>query len=347
MNLVRPPRLKRGDTVATVSLSDGLAATFPHRYAAGKRQVEETFGIRIVEAPNSQRNADYLYRNPQARADDLCWTLENPAVAGILSNIGGTESVRLLPLVDANAIRAHPKVFMGCSDTTIQHVAFFNAGVASFYGPSLMTDLAENGGIHPYTADAVRSALFSPEPMGDLSPAPEWTEQFLDWADPSNQLKRRAFVASPGWTWLQGLDHDLVEGHLLGGCIDVLEMLKGTPWWPAPSAWEGAVLYFETSEEAPEPRLVERWLRNYASQAILGSAAGILLGRPYGYTIEKRVHLHAAIRKVLAEAGRSNLPVVADMDFGHTSPTGVLPNGGRVRINPGNRRVTVLEPGAS
>jgi muramoyltetrapeptide carboxypeptidase LdcA involved in peptidoglycan recycling len=242
-------------------------------------------------------------------------------------------------------IRMNPKVFMGYSDTTIQHVAFFNAGVVSFYGPSLLTDLAENCGIHPYTADAVRRALFSAEPLEDLAPAPEWTEQYLEWADPSNQSRRRTFQPNPGWSWLQGADAEPVEGHLLGGCIEVLEMVKGTRWWPAPSAWEGAILYFETSEMAPEPWLLEEWYRNYASQGILDVAAGILLARPRRYSMEKKLQMFDAVRKVLAEVGRTEMPVVADMDFGHTSPLCVLPNGCRVRIDPAGRRVTLLEAG--
>ena len=347
MTLVRPPRLRPGDTIATVSLSSGMAGALPHRYQAGKRQLEETFAVRVVEAPNSQREADFLYRNPQARVDDLCWALTEPDVAGIVSNIGGSESVRLLPLLDLDLIRKNPKVFMGFSDTTIQHVAFFNAGVVSFYGPSLLTDLAENCGIHPYTTEAVHRALFSAEPMGDLAAAPEWTEQFLDWGVPSNQQRRRTFQPNPGWIWVQGDDHDPVEGHLVGGCMEVLEMLKGTRWWPEPSAWKDAVLFFETSEVAPEPWLVEEWLRNYASQGILEAAAGILFSRPHRYTMEKKLQLHEAVRKVLAEIGRPGLPVVADMDFGHTSPMCVLPNGCRARIDPAGRRVSLLEAGVA
>jgi muramoyltetrapeptide carboxypeptidase LdcA involved in peptidoglycan recycling len=347
MSLIRPPRLKPGDTVATVSLSDGLAAAVPHRYAAGKRQVEEIFGLRVVEAPNSQRDAEFLYRNPQARADDLHWALADPGIAGIVSNIGGYESIRLLPLVNLELMRRSPKVFMGFSDTTIQHVAFLNAGVVSFYGPSMLTDLAENGGVHPFTVEAVRRALFSAEPVGDLAPAPEWTEHFLDWRVPGNQEIRRVFQPNPGWTWLQGIEHAPVEGRLIGGNAEVLEMLKGTRWWPPPRAWHGAVLYLELSEVAALPWQAEEWLRNYASQGILEHVEGLLFARPHRYTMEKKLQLFDSVRKVLAEAGRNDLPVVADMDFGHSSPMCVLPNGCRVRIDPRARRVTVLEAGVS
>ncbi|MGH2760073.1 MAG: S66 family peptidase, partial [bacterium] len=316
--------LKAGDTVATISLSSGAAGSLPVRYGAGKQQLEETFGLRVVEAPNSQRDAQFLYENPQARVDDLHWALTDDDVAAIISNIGGSESVRLLPLIDFDLIRQHPKVLMGFSDTTVQHVAHLHAGVVSFYGPSLLCDLAENCGIHPFTENEIRRVLFSSIPPGELLASTEWTEQFLEWGDPENQHVRRTFVPNPGWTWVQGVDSDPVAGPLLGGCIEVLEMLKATAWWPPIDRWSGAVLYFETSEVVPEPTLVEKWLRNYGSQGILERAGGMLIGRPYRYAAVPKDELFGVIRKVLREFGRADMPVVADLDFGHTSPQCVM-----------------------
>lgn len=121
-------------------------------------------------------------------------------------------------------------------------------------------------------------------------------------------------------------------------------MLKGSPWWPERRHWERAVLLFETSELKPDPHWIEYWLRNYATQGILQQAAGMLLARLYGYSPEQKRVLSEVIRKVAAEVGRTDVPVVADMDFGHTSPMGVLPFGGHVRIEPRNRTITVIDP---
>jgi muramoyltetrapeptide carboxypeptidase LdcA involved in peptidoglycan recycling len=341
-DLIKPPSLKPGDVVATISLSSGFAGAVPHRYAAGKTQLEQTFGLRVVEAPNSQRDADFIYRNPQARVDDLHWALTNDDVAGIVSNIGGSESVRLLPLLDFDLISRHPKVFMGFSDTTVQLMAHLHAGVVAFHGPSLLTDLAENCGIHPYTEDAIRRVLFSAEPAGRMTPSPEWTEHYLDWGDPENQSKRRIFAPNPGWTWVQG-EGPAMTGPLIGGCVEVLEFLKGTEWWPSADRWKGAVLYLETSEQVPSPSRVEYWLRNYGSQGILASVSAILLGRPYQYPLVTKLQLFDAAQKVLAEFDREDLPVVADLDFGHTSPQFVLPNGCSVRVDPSRETIELVE----
>jgi muramoyltetrapeptide carboxypeptidase LdcA involved in peptidoglycan recycling len=341
VTVIRPPCLKPGDTLATVSLSRGMAAEVPHRYAAGKSQFEQAFDVQLVEAPNSHRGSDYLYRNPQARADDLIWALTDEEVAGIITNIGGDDSVRILPFLREGVIAENPKVFLGMSDSTIQHVAFLNEGVVSFYGPSVLTGLAENRGIHPYTLEAVRRALFTAEPYGALSPSPEWTEHFLDWNNPDNQDVPRVYESNPGWHWLQ--EGSPAEGRLVGGCIEVLEMLKGTRWWPSADVWTGAILYFETSDADPELWLIEEWLRNYAMQGILQQAVGMLWGRPMRFSLEKKLNFFAGIQKILAEIDREDMPVVADLDFGHTSPIGVIPNGCLARIESENRTITVLE----
>jgi muramoyltetrapeptide carboxypeptidase LdcA involved in peptidoglycan recycling len=343
MPLVRPRRLVRGDTVAVLSLSAGTAADIPHRYEAGKRQVEETFGLRVIEAPHALRDSGWLYDHPQARAEDLVWALEHPEVKGIISAIGGHESVRILPFVDPALVARHPKIFMGFSDTTVQHVLYGNAGVVSFYGPSLLTGLAENGGISVFTRDAIERTLFRAE-AGELEPAPAWTEEFLDWRDPANQQRRRTHVPNPGWVWLQGGESPAVTGHLMGGCLEVLEMLKGTMWWPGPASWAGAVVHFELSEVAPQPSQVEVWLRNYASQGILQHLAALLVSRPMRYPLERKFKLFKAIRKVLAEVDRTDMPVVCDLDFGHTSPMGVLPHGCSVHVSPAERRISITEP---
>lgn len=336
----KPRRLRAGDTVAAISLSSGLAHQFPHRYEAGKRQLRDAFQINIIETPHALRSSDFLKRNPQARADDLHRALTHPDVNAIISTIGGDDSVRLLPCLDLALVRENPKVLLGFSDTTTVLTAFLEAGVHAFHGPSLMTDLAENGGLHPYVRRSLKDALFDGRPTA-WTAATEWTEQFLDWADANNQATPRDFQPNPGWAWLQG--SDVAEGHLVGGCIEILELLKGTPWWPQAQSWDGAVLMLETSEEAPPPRWVGRWLLNYANQDILQHLAALLFARPMHYTQEQTAELREQILNAVADAGRPDLPVITNLDTGHTSPQMTVPLGSRIRIDPIRRKIVTIE----
>jgi muramoyltetrapeptide carboxypeptidase LdcA involved in peptidoglycan recycling len=341
---IRPTALKAGDTIAALSLSSGFVAEVPHRYEAGRRQARAEFGWNIVAAPNALRGDGYLYCNPQARADDLYWALENREVAGLLSTLGGDDSVRLLPLVDLSVIRAHPKVFLGFSDSTVTLMQFLRAGVTAFHGPALLTDLAEHGGMHPFAVQGIRQATMSALPF-QFAPAPEWTQGGPDWLLPELQETPRIFTPSEGWAWLQGTQP--AQGHLMGGCLEVLDMLNGTPGWPPAELWQGAILCFETSEDVPPPSQVGYWLRNFAAQGLLQAAAGLVLARPRSYTPDMVQELYGWVKKVLWEAGREDLPVLANVDFGHTSPQLTLPLGALARLDPAAGVFEVLEGGVA
>jgi muramoyltetrapeptide carboxypeptidase LdcA involved in peptidoglycan recycling len=342
--VLKPRRLRAGDRVAAVSLSWGGPGAFPHRYEIGKRQFEAEFGVRVVESRHALRPPKWLAANPKARADDLMEAFEDPAIAGIISTIGGDDSIRILPHVDDRVIASHPKVFLGYSDTTVSHLQCFKAGVTSFYGPSFMAGFGENTGMFPYMVDSVRRTCFSTAPVGRIDGATGgWTAEFLDWSDPADQQRRRRLNPVTGWRFLQG--DAVAEGPLFGGCLDVLEWLRGTPVWPETERLRGAILFLETSEEAPSEKAVARSLRGYAAMGILRGLAGILFGRPGGdIAVNGFEDYDRAILDVVAEEeGLTSLPVVTRMDFGHTDPMFVLPYGVRARIDPRNHRFEILE----
>ncbi len=99
-DLIKPKRLKAGDKIATVSLSWGGAGTIPNRYEAGKRELSDKFGVTVIEMPHTLKSADWIGRNPKARADDLMQAFDASSISGIISCIGGDDSIRTLPYVD-------------------------------------------------------------------------------------------------------------------------------------------------------------------------------------------------------------------------------------------------------
>lgn len=345
ISLKIPRGLRSGDRVAAVSPSWGGPSVFPDRYEAGKRQFEAIFGVEIVEMPNTLAPTEYVAQHPKARADDIMRAFSDPGIAGVVATIGGDDSIRLLPYLDLNILRQNPKVFIGFSDTTALHFACLTAGIRSFYGPSLMAGFAENGGMHKFSIDACVRALFATAPMGVVPANNEgWVGGGTDWGNLALQQKRRPLQKPDAPRILQG--QGKVYGHLLGGCAEVLEMVKGSAWWPPLSAWKRAVLFYETSEDAPEPKYIRYWLRNLAAQGILQVLNGILIARPDpAGRVDYRDKLEAAFTDSLAEAGLSELPVLAGLDFGHTQPMLTLPYGALVEIDCGSASLRILEPG--
>lgn len=342
--MIKPRKLQPGDTVAAISLSWEGPGTFPHRYEAGKRQLQDEFGLNVVETAHTLRDAAWLHKNPKARAEDLMNAFADPAIKAIISTIGGDDSIRILPYLDLNVIRSNPKIFMGYSDTTITHIACFNAGLVSFYGPAIMTGFAENGGMFPFMVNAVHASLFSSMPAGEVKPNTNgWTVERLDWGNSENQLKKRTLTPPTGWKFLQG--KGVSQGHLIGGCLEVLDFLRGTDFWPEPKSWKGAILFLETSEEAPPPTVLKYSLRTYAAMGILKQLSGILFGRPGGEISPDLFKEYDEVlhQVVTEEEGLSDLPIITHMDFGHTDPMFVLPYGVKAEINCQAQTFRILE----
>ena len=341
--LVRPPRLRRGDRVAAVTPCWGGPAAFPARYAAGKRALGERFGLEVVESARALAGPDWLAAHPEARAADLMAAFADPAIKAVVATIGGDDAIRLIPHLDLGVIRDNPKLFIGYSDPTAVHFACLKAGVASLHGPTIMSGFAENGGMGWLTADTFERAAFRAEPLGAFPLDPDgWTAERLPWDDASNQDRLRRRRPTTGPVALRGTGR--AAGRLIGGCAEVLEMLKGTPWWPPLTYWDGAILFYETSEEAPSETMVLRWLRNFAAQGILARLNGIALGRPGGAMDERRCEAQKeTVLRALDEAGLHDLPVLVDLDIGHTDPIAALPYGALAEIDCERATLAVLE----
>ena len=340
--LIKPKRLQPGDAVATLSPSWGGAGNpdLRWRYEQGVRRLKDVFGLKVVPMPNSLKGAEYLYQNPKARAEDLMTAFKDPTIKGIFANIGGDDSIRLLPYIDFDIIHKNPKIFMGYSDITISHLFCLKAGISSFYGPAILVDFAENVEMDPYTIDTVKRTLFSNEAIGEILPAKEWTSEHLAW-DEVNKDIRRTMRQNTGFEVLQG--SGVVQGRLMGGCIEVLEFAKGTEIWPDERYWKNSILFFETSEDKPDPTLIKYWLRNYAVQGILQKANGIIFGKPQDekYYEEYKVE----IKRVMKEYGLKDLPILYNLNFGHTEPKFILPYGAMAEINCVKSTFSILENG--
>ncbi len=342
LQLRKPPRLRAGDTVATVSLSWGGAGDpeILWRYESGKRRLIEQFGLNVIELPHTLKGSDHVYRHPEERAADLMRAFSDPAIKGIFSCIGGDESIRMLPYLDFDVIRNNPKVFMGYSDTTFTHLACLKAGISSFYGPSILAEFAENIRIFPYTAEHVKKALFQADPIGNIPASEGWTGERIEWLIENAQIEKKLFK-NEGYLVLQG--EGKAQGRLVGGCLEALDMIKGTSLWPPMEAFSGALLFLETSEEMPTPEYVLYTLRNYGAMGVLQTINGLLFSKPYqGRYFEE---YPVMIKKALEEYGLSHLPVFYNMSFGHNEPMCVLPYGALSEIDCESGTFVILESG--
>jgi len=332
---VVPHALRPGDTIGIVSPSWFGGDAFVPRARRGIATLER-LGFRVRVAPHAFNNAGHVSDTAQHRADDLHAMFADPGIHAILATIGGDHSCHLLPLLDWDLIRANPKVFMGFSDITVLNVAIWSqTGLVTFNGPGLLTDWAEYPEMPPFSRDQALWAISRPEPMGDLAPAPWWTEEFLDWSTGADGARPRARQAPGGWHWLR---EGQASGTLVGGCLESLQHLRGTPYWPN---LDGAILFLETSELRPTPEDVDGLLMDYENMGVLSRIAGLVFARPYGYDESAIARLHDVIVERTATSG---FPVLANTDTGHTTPLQTLPIGVRAVLDSDTNRFGITEP---
>ncbi len=294
---------------------------FPHRTTRGIRCLED-LGFRVKLGRHALQHQGATSDTAANRVTDLHEMFADDSVRVILSAIGGDHSCHLLPLLDFDLISTNPKIFVGYSDTTVLSVAIWvRTGLITYYGPALLTDFAEYPRMFDYTRDWFLRALSSTTPFTVASSA-EWTDELLDWESKRDLERPRVRHVNPGWTWLKP---GQCEGVLVGGCLESLQHLRGTSFWPD---WKGHILFFETSNS--KPATVDGILMDYQNMGVLDELAGLLVGRCWGYSAEERKEL---LRVLLERTTKYEFPIVADMDFGHTAPQLTLPIGCRAKID--------------
>jgi muramoyltetrapeptide carboxypeptidase LdcA involved in peptidoglycan recycling len=336
--MLKPRALQLGDTIGVISPSWGGAGLFPHRCEAGRRQLE-AMGFKLRFAQHALSTKGYVSDSAEHRASDVHELFADPGVAAIIAAIGGDHSCHLLPHLDFELIRAHPKVFMGFSDVTVLNVALWQqTGLVTFNGPALLADFAEHPRMFEYSERYFRKVACTAAAPGALEPASTWTEEMLSWEQRADLERPRELNASEGWTWLKP---GRSEGILIGGCVESLQHLRGTRFWPD---FSGAILFLETSEDKPSPETIDGVLMDYENMGVLAQLNGMIVGRPMLYTPEEKREL----RRILIERTYGfDFPIVCDMDFGHTAPQLTLPIGIRARIDSTARSFEIIEAATS
>jgi muramoyltetrapeptide carboxypeptidase LdcA involved in peptidoglycan recycling len=346
MKFQTPLPLKAGDKVAIISPSSGMPFLFPWVYKLGLNQIRETFELVPVEFPTACQSPEYLSQNPQARAKDINEAFSDPSIKGIIATIGGIDQIRILPYLDKGLIARNPKIFMGYSDCTNLHLFLWNLGIVSYYGGAVMTQFAMGGGMQDYTINSIKKALIEP-PIGHVSTASEYSDADIDWADESNLNKKRPMYPSEGWSWHNTQDQ-IIEGRLWGGCLEVLDLhLSVRRYLPDFEKLDSTVLFLETSEEMPSEGLVYCFIAALAEIGLLQRFKAILMAYPKAQFCDRQppegrdafiLNQQNAVKKALKDY-KINLPVIFNMNFGHTDPQIIIPSGGIVKINCGAKTI--------
>ena len=330
--------------IAIVSLSRGILGepSIRQEMEIGLRRLQK-YGLNVLFMPNALKGVEYIRDHPERRAEDLLAAYSDPSIDMILCAIGGDDTYRLLPyLFEHNelseAVTGTSKVFLGFSDTTINHFMLHRIGIRSFYGQAFLPDICElSAQMHPYTQQYFEE-LLSTGTIREITPSNVWYESRVSF---SAEQIGRPLTAHPnhGFELLQG--NAVFSGKILGGCIDsIYDIFNGERYsdmpelcekyhlFPDAEDWKGRILLLESSEEKPPPEKFRKALGYLKDAGVFGAVSGVIVGKPLDeiYSEEYKQALTEVIHQ-------PNLPVVFNLNIGHAMPRCIIPFGVEAVVN--------------
>lgn len=329
-----PAKLKVGDEVRIVSpsctlpsmpwFSDAMMDRAKKHFADEGMKVNEAKYLREMDSAGSTTIAH--------RLEDLHAAFSDPNVKALLCIRGGWNCNQLLPFLDYDLIKKNPKILCGFSDiTAIGNAIFAKTGLVTYSGPNF-NQFAYGDGIQ-YTYDHFKAALMEKKPI-ELSPSPTWTDAFFD------PQKPWEFTKNDGW-WT--IHEGSAEGTIIGGNLCTLSLLQGTEYMPVV---KNSILFVEDDHET-HPRTFDRDLTSLTQQPWFRDVKGIVIGRCQSTAVNKE--FGPISKDILFSIIRRNpylekLPILANVDFGHTHPIFTFPIGGTIKMSVGKTSsLTILQ----
>lgn len=311
-------KLKKGDGVRVVAPARSLA--MPWISAEQKALAESRFrelGLELSFGKHVNEMDEFMSSSIESRVEDLHEAFADPSIKLVITVIGGFNSNQLLPYLDYELIRKNPKLFCGYSDITVLSNALYaKTGLVTYSGPHFVSFGDPNPKSFDYVLEYFKKCFFSDEPY-DVLASKEWSND--GWA--ADQSKR-LFQANEGY-WV--INEGEAEGVCLGGNQCSLNLLQGTEYMPS---LEGSILFLEDDEEA-HVATIDRDLQSIIHQPDFKGVRGIVFGRCREQTGMTRELLTKIVKTKKELAG---LPVIGNVDFGHTSPLITFPIGARVGV---------------
>ena len=309
--LHRPARLREGATVALIAPGSPISEEKILKSLANLTAL----GFKIKEGEHWRARQGYLAGTDEQRVADLHRAFLDPEVEAVWCARGGYGGSRLLPMLDYDLIRRHPKVFIGYSDITALHLAIHQkTGLVTFHGPVAASDYPDT------TLKHLKSVLFNRDVPYSISVPGEG--EVL----PGEEF--RPFVIRPG----------RAKGALTGGNLALLSALAGTPYTPS---FRDKIVFIEDIGE--QPYRLDRMLTQLLQATDLAKAAGIALGvftdcQPKGDA--PSLSLPDTVRDRLGHLG---IPVAYGFPFGHIAHQATLPYGIQAEIDTEKGTLTLLE----
>lgn len=308
--MIIPEKLKKGDEIRVIAPARSLSMIDEETRSVANKHFEE-MGLRITFSKNCEITDEFISSAIEERISDLHEAFLDKNVKGILTVIGGYNSNQLLNYIDYDLIRSNPKILCGYSDiTALSNAIYKKTGLVTYSGPHYSTFGMKKG--IEYTMDYFKKCLFSDE-IFNINPSNEWSDEpwFLD-------QENRTFYKNNGY---RVINKGNAKGKIIGGNLCTLNLLQGTQFM---SDLTDSILFIEDTE-LTFPEIFDRDLQSLIHQPDFKKVRGIILGR---FQIASKMEDEKLIKILRSKKELENIPIISNVDFGHTTPNITFPIGG-------------------
>ena len=328
--------------IGIVSLSSGVLGEdfVAHEVKIGIERLKE-YGIEVEFLPNSKKGIEFIKNSPEARAKDLIKAFKDDSIDMILCAIGGDDTYRLLPyLFENNELEkvAKQKIFLGFSDTTMNHFMLNKVGIKTFYGQAFLPDICElSNEILPYSKHFFEE-LINNGRIKEIYPSDVWYNEREDFSEKSIGISMEEHQ-NRGFELLRG--NTKFEGQILGGCLetifdifdnsryeDTVYLCQKYNLFPSLNEWENKILLLETSEERPKPELFRKMILKLQEYGIFDVISGLIIGKP-----QNEEYYNEYKQIILDEIRNKNLSIVYNINIGHSTPRCIIPFGVNAKVD--------------
>lgn len=309
MNII-PAKLQKGDEIRVIAPATGFKKTLTLEIQTLATKRLNELGLKVSYGKYVNEVDEFESTTIEHRLEDLHDAFSDKNVKAILTVLGGSASNQLLAHIDYEFIKNNPKILCGLSDiTSLANAITTKTGLVTYSGPHFTLFGAEKQ--VNYTIDYFKKCFFTDDVIKLESSAlycnARWDEEEM--------------VSDGFWV----INNGQAEGKIIGGNLITLNMLQGSEYMPDLA---GTIIFIEDNKKE-NIRAVQNHLQALINQPNFDKVRGIVIGR---FQLETKMTKELLIKIIKTKKELDNIPIVANVDFGHTTPMITFPIGGTMNI---------------
>lgn len=303
-------KLSFGDTIGLIGPSGAIRTEGTLEKAIAET---ERMGFKVKIGESCGKRYGSLSGTDELRARDVNNMFKDDSVDAIFCLRGGYGTMRMLDLLDYEAIAANPKIFLGYSDITAMHIAMLEkSNLVTFHGP-MPASCWSDAPLDDFSRESLYRTLMNTDPLDDIP----------------NPVGHERHTVNPG----------VCEGQLVGGNLSLVTGVLGTPY---ELDTRGRILFLEDIGEYTYK--LDHMFTHLRLAGKFDDCAGIVLGDYRNCEIEYPgfgFSLEELVRDIIAPCGK---PIFMGLQAGHCTPKITLPLGVNCRLDATGCTLTALEP---